>query len=307
MGGKKATAGAGDSGDRRHFTFGQNESAANSLAEPIQQLPLGVHDLPCPLCGPQRRSPANRRRRVLRIWREIGFTTWLCARCNDKGHARNGRVDVRELGRVRREAAARDRDAVAKRGELARWLWRRRRPIAGTPAERYLHDARGYSGVIPTTLGYLPPSRGHPPALIAAFGFADEPEPGVISITDAAVQGVHLTKLVPDGSGKAGTDADKIMIGRSTGSPIMIAQPNDLLGLAICEGIEDSLTVYEATGLGVWAAGSAGRIPALTETIPGYVECVTRLLTANRRTRVYRYSRVGPRFCGAVSFWGRAT
>ena len=30
----------------------------------------GVHDAPCPLCGPGRRSPVNRKRKVLRIWHE---------------------------------------------------------------------------------------------------------------------------------------------------------------------------------------------------------------------------------------------
>ena len=47
------------------------------------------------------------------------------------------------------------------------------------------------------------------------------------------------------------------MIGRSTGAPIVLAPLTDALGLAITEGIEDALSVHEATGLGVWAAGSA--------------------------------------------------
>ena len=27
-----------------------------------------ITDVPCPLCGPGRRSPANRKRKVLRVW-----------------------------------------------------------------------------------------------------------------------------------------------------------------------------------------------------------------------------------------------
>jgi phage/plasmid primase-like uncharacterized protein len=50
---------------------------------------------------------------------------------------------------------------------------------------------------------------------------------------------------------------------------------NDLLGLAITEGIEDALSVHQATGLGVWAAGSAGRMPALAEAVPDWTDCVT--------------------------------
>jgi hypothetical protein len=70
-------------------------------------------------------------------------------------------------------------------------------------------------------------------------------------------------------------DRAKIMIGRSAGSPIVLAPPNDLLGLAVTEGVEDALSAHEATGLGAWAAGSASRLPALAAAIPAYVECVT--------------------------------
>jgi aldose sugar dehydrogenase len=62
--------------------------------------------------------------------------------------------------------------------------------------------------------------------------------------------------------------------GASTGWPIGIAPPNDDLGLAITEGIEDALSVQQAIGLGVWAAGSAGRMPALADKVPDYVEIV---------------------------------
>jgi hypothetical protein len=99
--------------------------------------------------------------------------------------------------------------------------------------------------------------------MIAVFGELDD------------VRGVHLTRLAPDGSGKAGTECDKIMIGRSLGSPVIIAPPNDLLGLAIAEGVEDALSVHAATGLGAWAAGSASRMPALAGAVPHYVDCIT--------------------------------
>src|SRR4029077_10612350 len=38
--------------------------------------------------------------------------------------------------------------------EKAGWLWSRRRPIEGTPAERYLRETRCYSGPIPKTLAF---------------------------------------------------------------------------------------------------------------------------------------------------------
>jgi hypothetical protein len=61
----------------------------------------------------------------------------------------------------------------------------------------------------------------------------------------------------------------------SSCQPIVLAPPNDLLGLAITEGIEDALTAYQATGLGAWVAGSADRLPRLGEMISSWIECVT--------------------------------
>jgi hypothetical protein len=239
---------------------------------------LGVHDTVCPLCSPMRK-PANRRRRVLRIWRHSpDFASYHCAHCLERGYARDGsaaRLDQAVLERTRREAAERHRSATAKRRDKALWLWRGRRPIADTIGEKYLREARGYTGPLSATLGFLPARGEYPPAMIAAFGKPTEPELGRLAIADDVVVGVHLTRLAPDGSGKGGTGADKIIIGRSTGSPIVLAPPNDLLGLGITEGIEDGLSVHEAAGLGAWAAGSASRLPALADAIPSYIESVT--------------------------------
>jgi putative DNA primase/helicase len=108
--------------------------------------------------------------------------------------------------------------------------------------------------------------------MIAAFGLAEEPEPGVLA-SPRNVESVHLTLLRDDG--KADVEKPKIVIGSPGVLPIMLAPPNDLLGLAITEGIEDALTVHEAIGLGAWAAGSAGRMPKFADAIPSYIECVT--------------------------------
>ncbi len=103
-----------------------------------------------------------------------------------------------------------------------------------------------------------------------------EPEPAVLSIADADVRAVQLVKLKPDGTGKSDCEPNKIIIGKGAlGSPIVLAPPNDLLGLAICEGLEDGLSVYGATGLGVWAAGGATRMPALADAVPDYLDFVT--------------------------------
>jgi hypothetical protein len=161
---------------------------------------------------------------------------------------------------------------LAEEAAKARRLWRKRQPVEVSVAERYLRQARAYRGPIPATLGFLAASDDYPPTLIAAFGMASEPEPGVVAIADAAVRGVHVTRLLPDGSDRI----SKATIGRGTvGTPIALFPPNDLLGLAIVEGIEDGLSIHAAAGLGVWVAGTAGRMPALADAIPDYADCVT--------------------------------
>ena len=97
---------------------------------------------------------------------------------------------------------------------------------------------------MPATIRFLPARDDYPPAMITAFGFAQEPEPGVLEIEDSAVRAVHLTKLKPDGSGKADVPNPKIMIGSAPGVPLVLAPCNDLLGLFIAEGIEDALTAH---------------------------------------------------------------
>ena len=127
-------------------------------------------------------------------------------------------------------------------------------------AETYLR-ARGIACELPPSLGFLPETDTYPPAMIAAF------EPNARGEVDA----VHLTRLLPDGSDRERGDKAKIMIGTHVGRPIELAPINDLLGLAIVEGIEDGLSAFQATGLGTWAAGSASTFPHLAAAVPDYV------------------------------------
>ena len=239
------------------------------------------HDVACPLCGPQPgRTATNRKRRVLRIWHpEPGFVTFYCARCEASGYAiDDGREPVSRavLEETRRKAEAFERKEAAERLETARWLWSISKPIPGTIAEHYLLGPRGITGTLPGTLRFLPAHNDYPPALIAAFGLPDELEPAVLTIPRARIEGVHLTHLKPDGSGKDedGYGPVKNMIGRSSGWPIVLAPLNDSGGLGITEGIEDGLSVL-VSGLGVWAAGSASRLPDLAERVPDHADCIT--------------------------------
>jgi hypothetical protein len=161
--------------------------------------------------------------------------------------------------------------------EKAAWLWSRRHPIGGTIAEKYLREVRGYPAALPLppTLAFLPPTKPeHHPALIAAFSLVQEPEPGVLA-PPRNVNSVQLILLMPDGTGKADVETPKLTIGRPRSRPIVLAPPNDLLGLAICEGIEDGLTAHAATGLGAWASASAGFMPGLADAVPDCIDTVT--------------------------------
>jgi hypothetical protein len=287
---------------------------------------LGRFDVACPMCGPTKQAIAKQRKRVLRIWRlEDGFATFHCARCGETGLARDrfsSPPDPTKLAKARKEAAELDRVTKAKRLQLARWLWLRRRPIRGTLAERYLREARGYKGRLPRTLGYLPPYHDHAPALIAAFGFATEidliehqrrweterikplpkfspndpkavPWKGEPRLPDNSphianpdVVGVHIIKLRPDGSDRLRDVEDaKITVGKDFVAPIVLAPVGDLLTLTIAEGIEDALTDHDLTGRGAWAAASAGRMAGLAALVPSYVESVTILVDDNAAGR----------------------
>ena len=70
------------------------------------------------------------------------------------------------------------------------------------------------------------------------------------AIADDAVMAVQLIKLRADGTGKADVEPSKVIIGRAAlSSPVVLAPPNDLIGIAICEGLADS-SIHEAMDLG---------------------------------------------------------
>jgi hypothetical protein len=196
---------------------------------------------------------------------------------DDNGAPRHERRIGNRSAQRDARASRRDNDDdhyARQQAHKAAWLWSQRRPLAGTIAGRYLR-VRGYDGALPSTLGFLPPSKpDHHPALIAAFALVGEIEPGVLA-EPRDVNAVHLTLLRADGSAKAEIEHPKLCVASPAGRPITLAPPNDLLGIAITEGIEDALSVHVATGLGAWAAGSATFLPALVRAVPSYTEAIT--------------------------------
>jgi hypothetical protein len=242
---------------------------------------LGIHDVACPLCGPDRQSPRNRARQVLRVWFvSPGFISFSCARCGEKGYCSDRdalRIDPSQYQRARPELEKHNRAAAAERLSKALALWRSRKQLRGSIGETYLRDRRAYHGPLPPSLGFLPARHEYPPAMIAAFGIPNEPEPGRLALPDSKIKGVHLTRLTPDGSDRDRGEKAKIMIGHSKGWPIVLSAPTDGLALVISEGIESSLSGAEATGLCAWAAGSASRLPALIHTMPSWAQGLTIL------------------------------
>jgi putative DNA primase/helicase len=237
---------------------------------------------PCPVCGGHDRFAVN-------VVKQI----WNCRGCQRGGdvidlvqhvdgcsfHAAIRTLAGEDLPRRMATAPARNgkdyQHSDTKQAAKAGWLWARRRPLANSVAETYLRE-RGISCPLPKTLAFLPArSDGQHPAMLGAFALPAEAEPGVLA-EPQHVDAIHLTLLAPDGSGKADVDKPKLFVGRPLGRPLALAPIGDALALAVTEGIEDGLSLCAAfEGLGVWAAGSAGRMPALADAIPGHVETVT--------------------------------
>lgn len=233
----------------------------------------GIVDVPCPLCGPGRISPSNRDRKVLRIWKQAGKSAgYHCVRCGARGRMQEAGLSTASSAPTNASTLA-SVSTAESRARRARHLWHLGIPVEG-PVEQYLRNTRAFGGLIPATIRQLPAQGVHGPAMVAAFGLAGEQEPSVVSIASSRVRAIHITRLKADGSGKDGANA-KLMIGPVKGSPIVLSHPNDSLGLAVVEGIESGLSLVEATGLGVWVAGSAGMMPALAERVPHWIDCVS--------------------------------
>jgi hypothetical protein len=165
-------------------------------------------------------------------------------------------------------------DYARDQARKAAWLWDHRQSLEGSIAERYLREVRGYGGQIPPSLGFLPAREGRHPAMVAAFSMIAESEPGVLA-EPVDVAAVHLTLLALDGRAKADTTPNKICVGKPAGRPITLSPIGDSLALAVSEGIEDGLSAAWALGMGAWAAGSAGFMPALADAVPNYIGCAT--------------------------------
>ena len=222
-----------------------------------------VADAPCPLCSPLRKA-INRIKPVLRLWRiEERLISYHCVHCEASGYAweggEPGRIDPVKLAEARRQSEALNAEDGCQAGV--------KRPGPSMPAASpSWHSGRGLFPQTSEDLLQIAGDDGVPArrrALPArhrdAVRICPGDRAGVLAIRPEDVMAVHLTRLDTDGSKLS--EKPKIMIGQGAkGFPIVVAPPNDLLGLVITEGIEDALSVHQATGLGAWAAGAKDRL-----------------------------------------------
>ena len=165
-------------------------------------------DCACPLCGPDRRHAANRKRRVLRVWhQEPGFASYNCSRCGAKGCAR---ADDRKVEARRWPVAAEartadtisptqiDADAV-KRVEVAIKIWDASTALRDTLGWRYFTERRGlHIGLLDDLSHCL---RWHD-GIQAVVGLMTDP-------VTAAPTGIHRTFLNRDA-----TKRERKMLGK---------------------------------------------------------------------------------------------
>jgi hypothetical protein len=216
---------------------------------------------PCPVCQPEGRKGQEaltladgRDGRLLLHCHKSGcaFTAILAA-----AGLRSGDTRAPDAAALARRAAEEQAEA-RRRAERARRLWAEARPIEGTPAARYLREARGIRlDRLPRTLRYHPeawhgPTARRWPAMVAAVQGADLPA-------------VHRTYLRPDGLGKAGLEGgDKLALGAIAGGAVRLMDGPG--ALVVAEGIETALAAWclrgDATAR-AWAALSTSGLRAL--------------------------------------------
>lgn len=199
------------------------------------------------------------------------------------------RIQQARADQARRQAD--DERLAAVRLEEARkkafgvYVWSKKRPFAGSPADVYLRsraiDVRELPR-FPGALGWMPEAhhvetRTKWPAMVAGF-----------SAPDGRIVAIHRTFLAHDGSGKAPVSPQRkiwpafagaaIRLSRGeSGLPIDEAIEHGIIDvLCLCEGVEDGLSIALAKPeWRVWAAGSLGNLAHIK--VP---RCIERIVVA---------------------------
>ena len=226
---------------------------------------FGMRDVACPLCGPSRHAPENRKRRVLRVWHQRpGFASYHCARCGERGYAHENEprrcprtAKARRAGTILSPKVVADADDQERRIRTALSLWEASVPLPDTLGWRYFTERRGlHIGV----LGDLSHALRWHEGIGAVVALMTDPPTGEPC-------GVHRTFIAKDA-----TKIERKMLGRQ--GVIRLSPDEEItLGLGLTEGVEDGLAVLLSGWAPVWCATSAGAI----ERFPvfGGIDCLT--------------------------------
>ncbi len=192
---------------------------------------------------------------------------WCAFNCPDLKHPEVLAYLGLEPGQVRQETPAERRARQeAERREKARKLafcgdlWRETEPAEGTPVEAYLRG-RGITGPIPPAVRFHPNAPSRYPWNVPE-GEKLRTYPAMVAICTAedgkSAAGLHVTFLLPDGSGRAALRSPRRMYGDLGGAVVQLAPLPEGDALAVAEGIETALSFRDLSGAPTWAALSAG-------------------------------------------------
>lgn len=225
----------------------------------------GKIDLACPLCGPRCKRPINRKRKVLRVWRDDDdFARYYCARCGAHGYSRDDKAtkaDPSEYLRRRAEAERRDAEDEQKRKLRARDIWRQAEPIAGTLAAQYLINRSIDIGALPDEMEHV--LRWH-----SRCPWEDSTAPCMLALwsdaVTAAPKAIHRTALTA-----MAERIDRMSLAPTAGCVIRLWPDESVTqGLVIGEGIETTLAAGTVLRMRpAWAAGNThnmARFPVLS-------------------------------------------
>lgn len=148
-----------------------------------------------------------------------------------------------------------DRRQDQKNREYALKLWNASFPAEKTVIEAYLHS-RGITMPIPSDIRLLPGHRHKPSGRIYPVMLA-----AIRRWPSRDLMAVHRTWLLPDGSGKAPLEPEKMMLGPASGGAVQLSPP--VQKMAVAEGLETALSVLQETGLSVWAGLSTSGMTGL--------------------------------------------
>lgn len=161
-------------------------------------------------------------------------------------------IDPAERIRQRQEQEAERAAEIAD----AQALWRRCVDPAGTPAERYIREARGISAPIPPSVrfGFLPTGkrgrwgRNRPAMVCGVFDRGGE------------VVGIQRVFVRSDGLGKAAISHPKQSLGRIKGACLRLGPVRP--SIIVCEGPEDGLSIaQDLPECSVWPTLGTGLMP----------------------------------------------